>query len=84
MTVQCRYCETEIVLNEDSPETRKAGTDPHQQLRKHIEARHVDKIIEHSRRAGWLLDQIFFTCPTEPERWKENMVKTLDWLMEQK
>lgn len=83
MTVQCRYCQTSIELNADTPETRKAGTDPHQQLRKHIEARHLTKLAEHSRRAGWLQDQLFFTCPADPERWRANMIDTLDWLITQ-
>lgn len=54
-------------MNEDSESTRAAGTDPHQQFRKHILEKHsVPEIALHTRNLGWLLDMLWFESPTDP------------------
>lgn len=78
MTVQCLYCRKPLELNEDTPEARKARTDPHQQMRQHIVSCHANKIIEHSRKLGWLLDTLFFDCPDDPLRWQGQIRKLIE------
>jgi hypothetical protein len=71
MLVRCILCGAEILLNEDSAETRKAGTDPHQQMRDHIDRNHsFADIGRHQLETAWLVDMLFFRCPSDPERWK--------------
>ena len=84
MTLRCRYCKELLILNEDTPESRYLKTDPVQQMRKHIEKNHLPEIMGHSRSTGWLVDRLFFECPDEPERWRENIIRLLDAYLEGK
>jgi hypothetical protein len=65
-------------LNEDTPEARKARTDPHQQMRQHIVGCHANKIIDHTRKLGWLLDTLFFDMPKDRARWRAQIAKLID------
>ena len=78
MTIQCLYCKQAIELNEDSEETRKLKTDPHQQMRKHIVMCHANKIMQHSQKLGWLLDTLFFDMPTDSARWRAKISALID------
>lgn len=80
MLLVCRYCSESIRLNEDSEEARKAGTDPMQQMRRHLVGCPKFSLFEHSRNTGWLLDLLAFTCPTEPERLAKTQRGVLEWL----
>lgn len=77
MTVQCIYCRENIELNEDSEETRRLRTDPHQQMRRHIVTRHAGEIMGHTQKLGWLLDTLFFDSPEDPQRWLAQIVKLI-------
>lgn len=77
--VMCVFCGESIELNEDTAETRKAGIDPSQQLRKHILECHGGAITV-GRNAGWLLDRLAFRS-SDQEKWRESCIKVLDWLM---
>jgi hypothetical protein len=68
MRVSCRFCGQQIELNEDSEEARAAGSDPYQQLRKHL-LLHPLESIGHVRRVGWLVDALAFVPLTEENRW---------------
>lgn len=70
MTIRCRYCETDILLNADSMEARTAGTDPHQQMRKHLAGHGFAVAVNHGQKCGWLLDALAFDCTDEPEKYR--------------
>jgi hypothetical protein len=71
-TVRCIYCGAELVLNDDSEEARTAGTDPWQQMRKHVLGKHLldGEVNRHQYRFAWLADMLFFRCPADPARWE--------------
>lgn len=74
LTLRCVYCDAEIMLSEDSQAARVAGTDPRQQMRRHIFAGHSpDQIADHERKIAWLIDMLFFRCPSDPQRWRGNI-----------
>jgi hypothetical protein len=77
MTVRCVYCSSNIELNPDSEESRKTKSDPHQQMRRHIETNHMREIINHSRKYGWVLDMLFFESADNPAEWQDKITKTL-------
>ena len=77
MTVQCIYCHVAIELNQDSEEARKTRIDPHQQMRRHIETKHMKEIIGHSRKYGWVLDMLFFESPEDPAKWQDRITRTM-------
>jgi hypothetical protein len=77
MKVRCVYCSSYIELNQDSEESRKSHTDPHQQMRRHIESKHMREIMNHSRQYGWVLDMLFFESPDDPAQWQDKITKTL-------
>jgi hypothetical protein len=83
LIVQCFNCGATLTLNEDSPAARAAGTDPHQQIRKHIFDQHTPgEIVQHHHSTAWLLDMLFFRAPLDPERWKGNIVSLLEHYLE--
>ncbi len=80
MTVKCKYCAARITLNVDSEEARATGSDPHQQLRKHMVS-HPILAIHHARKAGWLIDALAFESPDEPEGWNKHLHALLDHMI---
>lgn len=83
LVLQCAYCGAILQLNEDSPATRAAKTDPRQQLRYHIVTKHIADIPRHESDLGWLIDMLFFRCPLDPARWKANIESMLAYYLEQ-
>lgn len=82
LLLRCVHCGAEITLNEDSQATRAAGTDPRQQMRRHIFAGHSpDQIDDHERKIAWLIDMLFFRCPSDPQRWRANIDAMLTHLL---
>lgn len=83
LIVQCFYCGATLTLNEDTPAARAAGTDPHQQMRKHIFDMHSpSEIVQHHHHTAWLIDMLFFRCPLNPERWQSNISSLLEHYLE--
>lgn len=78
MNMKCLICGQQFAMAEDSPETRAAGVDPTQQMRKHL-TRHPARIMKLIGIAGWLIDRLMFECPEDPAFWKTNTWKVLDW-----
>lgn len=60
MTLQCIFCKDLIELNEDSDAARKSGTDPHQQLRQHLN-KHPREAFKFVQEIGWLIDWLAFS-----------------------
>ena len=60
MKVQCIYCRAEIELNQDSEASRLSGTDPHQQLRRHLYSHSVSILTSHVAAVGFLADALAF------------------------
>jgi hypothetical protein len=79
LIVRCRLCGALIHLNGDGEEARRAGTDPRQQLRRHIAQFHPLEIIGFAQRMGWLLDMLLFECPWESARWRKNLDVMIEW-----
>jgi hypothetical protein len=84
MKIKCIYCLEEIQLNEDSEENRKTRTDPHHQIREHIKQFHAESPIMgvHVHSTAYLVHMLFFTCPEQPERWKENLMRGITAFLE--
>ena len=74
--LQCIYCRQFITLNADSQETRAAGTDPRQQLRKHLEDGHAIDAMQHMLTVAWLVDLLFFIEPADPDHWRQTIEQT--------
>jgi hypothetical protein len=73
LIIRCRYCHEQIELGPDSQEARAEGSDPRQQMREHVLQHPPDVLIKHARHLGWITDMLFFTCPEQPQRWRENI-----------
>ena len=57
----CRICNAVVELPEDGPEARKAGTDPYQTMRRHLENHPTsDKMTANLRALSWLIDLLMF------------------------
>lgn len=90
MRVVCRFCSQQITLNDDTPETRKAGMDPSQQMRRHLLEHHLLEHLEkdpnsldrHAYRCGWMIDRLAFACPGDHERFRKNAIALLDAYLE--
>ena len=77
MNVKCRYCNAVLELNQDNEETRNAGTDPAQQIRRHL-LTHPLSIVTHARRMGWLIDALAFES-TDPAGWRKHISDLVDF-----
>ena len=78
MHVTCRYCNAVLKLNEDNEEARNAGTDPAQQLRRHL-LTHPLSVVTHARRMGWLIDALAFESSTDPAGWRKHVSDLVDF-----
>jgi hypothetical protein len=82
MTVICLHCKQSITLNQDNAETRRAGNDPHQQLRKHLaQASHFGFVTGQGRHYGWLIDMLCFRSESDPEVWRKRVHDLLDYFL---
>ena len=79
--LRCRYCGEVITLNLDGPEARAEGKDPYQQMRKHILSKHVLDVARHTRKAGFLIDMLFFEAVNSPENWRKQISEMVDYLL---
>jgi len=75
----CRLCRAEITLNLDSGEAHEAGTDPRQQLRRHL-LDHPIGVAGFVHRAAWLLDMLAFESPADPLRWRRGIDAVVSWV----
>jgi hypothetical protein len=83
--VRCRYCGEVLVLNPDGEAARAAGSDPHQQIRRHILDKHQgwpENMLQiHMRRIGWLIDMMFFESVNDPAKWRKQIAELVDYLL---
>lgn len=75
MTLECRYCQTRFDMSDSDPDPKL--------MREHINTRCGVKVIEHSRKVGWLQDMLFFRAIDKPSEWKEAVYRLVDLLMEE-
>lgn len=81
--VICIYCNTEIVLNEDSEATRNAGTDPNQQLRRHLFEKHLlSELDKHYRNTSWLIDMLAFRSVLDETRWRTSIDRLVTYYLQ--
>lgn len=83
IVIRCRFCGQKIELRDDSLESRAAGRDPHQQMRRHL-SKHLSEAYNHVRRGTipWLIDSLAFTPVAQKERWAAHVRALLDQAME--
>lgn len=83
MKLRCRMCQAELTLNPDSEEARNAGTDPRQQLRRHLLIHLLNQTLkwEIARKTGWLIDLLCFEPVEHPEKWRRWLQETFDRLV---
>lgn len=80
MTVKCKFCGQDLALNTDSDEARRNQSDPRFQMREHLLQNHLaDMLRQHE--AYWLTDILFFTCPSDPEKWRADVIAMVDHVM---
>jgi hypothetical protein len=80
--VVCLYCREIIALNPDSEEARAKGTDPHQQMRKHLAAHCAGSLAAmHARRCGFLIDMLAFDGVNRPENWRKQIAEMVEFLL---
>jgi hypothetical protein len=82
--IRCRSCGEILTLNTDSVEAREAGTDPLQQMRRHILASHAMDLVAHARRCGFLIEMLFFEAVHDPEKWRKQIAEMVDYLLRER
>lgn len=81
--IRCRYCGEVLTLNADGEAARAARTDPLQQMRRHIAARHYLQSPGHARRCGFLLDMLCFEAVSNPENWRKQLGEMIDFILKE-
>jgi hypothetical protein len=80
--IVCLYCREIITLNPDGEEARANGTDPYQQMRKHLAAHGAGSLADmHARRCGFLIDMLAFDGVNRPENWRKQIAEMVEFLL---
>lgn len=85
MSLVCRLCGAAVEVREDSRETRDAGEDPRQALRKHLATHPPEDLAGFVRRAGWILDMLAF-LPDKASSyaaWRIEIARVVAWFLDE-